>query len=152
MCIYEMGIKKIITLLIFSYFTTFTYAKNGLISYNKEWWGNINLEYLEKILNDGFDPNSKDTEGYTLLHYASFSKSPKIIEVLIYNGADINSQKNTFAQSPLHWAAHFGSKKHIKILINLGADINAKDSLDRTTCYYLKRNNNLSQKFIKCYC
>ena len=147
-----MSIKKIITLLIFFYFTILTYAKSSVISYDKVWWENISLEYLEKILNDGFDSNSKDTEGYTLLHYASFSKSPEIIEILIDNGADINSQKNTLAQSPLHWASHFGSKKHIKTLINLGADIHAKDSLDRTTCYYLKRNDNLSEKFIKCYC
>ena len=40
----------------------------------------------------------------------------------------------------------------MKTLINLGADIHAKDSLDRTTCYYLKRNDTLSDKFIKCYC
>ena len=147
-----MSINKMMIILVFSYFTAVTIAKSSSISFNKEWWENINQEYFEKILSDGFNPNSKDIEGYTLLHYASFSKSPEIIEILIYNGADINSQKNTLAQSPLHWASHFGSKKHIKTLINLGADIHAKDSLDRTTCYYLKRNDTLSEKFIKCYC
>ena len=147
-----MSINKMMIILVFSYFTAVTIAKSSSISFNKEWWENINQEYFEKILSDGFNPNSKDIEGYTLLHHASFSKSPEIIEILIYNGADINSQKNTLAQSPLHWASHFGSKKHIKTLINLGADIHAKDSLDRTTCYYLKRNDTLSDKFIKCYC
>ena len=147
-----MGIIKIIVVLTLINFSTDVSATNHLIIFNQEWWGKVSTEYLENALNQGLDPNSKDKNGFTLMHYASFSKSTEILKLLINYGGDMDAQKNKLAQTPLHWAANYGSEKYIKLLIDMGVNIIAKDSLDRSLCYYLKRNNKLSKNFTNCYC
>ena len=78
-----MGIIKIIVVLTLINFSTDVSAKNHLIIFNQEWWSKVSTEYLETALNQGLDPNSKDKNGFTLMHYASFSKSTGILKLLI---------------------------------------------------------------------
>lgn len=66
-----------------------------------------------------------DEEGTTLLHLAANS-SYTIVEVLVSNGADINS-KNGDGYTPLHVAAMNGCVDGVKMLLRLGADCEVLD-------------------------
>lgn len=64
------------------------------------------------------------------LHAAVSYGKPKVVEILIKNGANVNAQNN-HKNIPLHLVAAFGdTEKHLAIaelLVNNGADVNAKD-------------------------
>ncbi|PFX14127.1 Ankyrin-1 [Stylophora pistillata] len=66
-----------------------------------------------------------DQESYTILHLASKSNSPDIVELLVKYKADINARdKDGF--TPLHLAAMHGNFQVVKTLIELSADFNLK--------------------------
>ena len=66
-----------------------------------------------------------DQEGTTLLHLAANS-SCHMVEVLVRNGADINS-RNGDGYTPLHVAAMNGCVEGVKVLLRLGADCEVLD-------------------------
>lgn len=74
--------------------------------------------------------NHKDRQGNTPLHYAAFKRNQKYCEVLIQNGADLNSQ-NELGYCPLHlaWASNNPkfdhSSKLEEYLIDNGAEVDA---------------------------
>ncbi len=49
-----------------------------------------NLVYAQKVLSMNFDPNLKAEGGYTPLMYATLRGDPKMVELLLRNGANVN--------------------------------------------------------------
>jgi len=59
---------------------------------------------LEIMLQCGFNPNVKDSNGVEALHRASMGGHPKAVRVLLANGASVNAVDGMFAATPLVWA------------------------------------------------
>ena len=66
----------------------------------------------------------------TLLHKAAAKGHKKIVELLLANGADVNS--NAAGATPLQFAAILGNKDVVELLLANGANVDAKDSEGRT--------------------
>ncbi|CAL4111335.1 unnamed protein product [Meganyctiphanes norvegica] len=81
---------------------------------------------VRKYLRDGGDPNARNHMGYTLLHVACMEGKEKVVDILLEEGASVNSC--TIDQTtPLHRAASHGHKNVTEILLNKNAYINAQD-------------------------
>ncbi len=81
-----------------------------------------------KVIKKGADVNAIDNKygvKVSSLYYAARYNHPKIVKLLIKNGAHLNFRAN-FGTTPLHIAVHQGNIEAVKELINGGADINAK--------------------------
>ena len=63
----------------------------------------------------------------------------KVAELLIANGADLNSKSRSVSMTSLHAAACDNQKEITALLIVKGADINAKDSNGTPPLIMLKR-------------
>lgn len=48
-----------------------------------------NVAYAQKVLGMNFDPNLRHENGYTPLAYAAMKGNPKMVELLLKNGADV---------------------------------------------------------------
>ena len=82
--------------------------------------------------------NVVDNYGNTLLHTAVIRGTPQIVELLLKNGAHVNTQEDMLEYTPLHFAAVLRStfpKENIEFLLQHGADIEAKDIFGQTPLY-----------------
>jgi ankyrin repeat protein len=59
---------------------------------------------LETMLQFGFDPNVKDSNGVEALHRASMGGHVEAVKVLLAKGASVNAVDGMFAATPLVWA------------------------------------------------
>ena len=85
------------------------------------------INCVEILLDNGYDVNSKNETGSTLLHYAANDRI-NIVEMLLNRGIDINS-KDTFSRgTALHYAAHWGNINIVIMLLERGIDID--DDID----------------------
>ena len=75
---------------------------------------------IDKILEEG---DFKEIPGVTVLHIASQKNDPKIIDLLVKSGANVNAQ-DAEGFTPLHMAAIHGNLKIVKKLVDLEADVN----------------------------
>jgi ankyrin repeat protein len=78
---------------------------------------------LEK--NADFNLTSKD--GFTPLHFAVFTSSKDIVEMLVAKGARLNDKSNSISATPLDLAVNGGYKEIIELLVSKGATVDAKD-------------------------
>ena len=74
---------------------------------------------------------ARDKNGKTPLHYAVDTGDVAIVQLLIKNGADVNTKDNN-GISPLWLAIHDGRIESAKCLIEFGADVNESDDGGRT--------------------
>ena len=89
------------------------------------------LDRLKELLKEGADPDMKDEEGRTALHFASGYGELECMEALLDAGADINSvddNKNT----SLHYSAGYGNVEATELLVKKGADTGLKNAEDKT--------------------
>ncbi|MFC2172624.1 ankyrin repeat domain-containing protein [Acidobacteriota bacterium] len=93
-------------------------------------WGKA--EELAALLDQGTSLAERDSEGKTMLHWASFWGNLEVVNLLIERGADVNALERTMA-SPLH-AASMGSGDVgvVRALISAGALVNASTKYGRT--------------------
>ena len=89
-----------------------------------------NIEVVEQHLAAGTDVDTKNENGFTPLHIAVSKGYKEVAELLVTNGADVNTKDN--GSTPLHKAAQFGHKAIVELLINKVADVNAKGELGET--------------------
>ena len=97
--------------------------------------GNGDLAKAQILLDR--NPNlisSKNSQGFTALHYAASYGYKEIAELLIARKSDVNAKTGT-GDTPLHYAAAYGFKDIAELLLSNGADINARDNMGRTPLY-----------------
>jgi hypothetical protein len=79
---------------------------------------------VKRLVNAGFDVNTKDESGDTALHIAIQNGNPEIAEFLIGRGADVNA-KNESGLTPLWMIDDDDSAVELfKLLVKKGADVN----------------------------
>jgi ankyrin repeat protein len=79
--------------------------------------------------------SSKDSTGYTPLHYAVEEWHKDVAELLLANNADVNA-KGAGGKTPLHYAIEERCKDVAELLLANKADVNAKDKNGRTPLHY----------------
>lgn len=100
----------------------------------------------ELLVDDGFyeevearleNPNETDCDGKTLLHLAAWSlqENPKIFQLLLDTGADVNALTPS-GHTSLHFAVCIKNRRSIAAPIDAGADVNSRDSSGRTPLHF----------------
>ena len=83
------------------------------------------------LLNHGADANAQMVAGWTPLHFATWNKHLKIVQMLLGHNADIHA-RNGCGDVALHLAAcHYETDHQINVLqllLDHGADVNARDN------------------------
>lgn len=69
-------------------------------------------EALDELLLDGFDVDSRDAQGNTILCVAAQNGNKKILKIALRHGANINST-NFKGNSALHFSYRYGTSKTI---------------------------------------
>jgi len=79
------------------------------------------IERVTLLLDQGVDVNTKDEEGRTSLHIASWRGHFDIASLLLKNGADINARDN-FGDTSLHDCCWKESVESVNFLLKNGAN------------------------------
>ncbi len=84
-----------------------------------------------RLLDAGFDPNTKDSDGRTALMHAVIDGKDELVKLLIARGSDVNAQdKQGF--SALHFAAQDYCQPATEALLKAGATVDARDKFGNT--------------------
>lgn len=83
------------------------------------------------MLDLGSDPNIKDSNGWSALHYACQLGDFESVEILVNIGATIDTYSNN-KRIPLHLAAYRGYPNIVEFLLKNGSDPSYKDELGCT--------------------
>jgi hypothetical protein len=90
---------------------------------------------IEALIRRGANPNARDAEGMTPLHYAAYRGDAAVGAALLRGGAEPNA-KDSLGMTPLHAAAFEGHADFVKALLLGHALVNAKDAADNTALHY----------------
>ncbi len=92
---------------------------------------------VERCLDAGTDPNVRDADGRTSLHFAAvYSEAPAVVQFLLDAGADPNV-RDVYGETPLHIAAVFSEAPAVvQVLLDAGANLNARDEDGRTPLHF----------------
>ena len=82
-----------------------------------------NAEAVQLLLAAGADPDTRQTDGATALHWAAYQEDVDMLSALVQAGANVNIT-NRLGASPLYLAAKSGNAELIERLLNAGADPN----------------------------
>ena len=86
---------------------------------------------LSSILDDGFDIESRNNRGQTLLACAARARQSQIVRMLLERGANVHAKDST-GKTPLHEASSSHSLDSAKLLVSFGAVVNALDAVSNT--------------------
>lgn len=94
-----------------------------------------------KLLVSGLDLEQQTKDGLNALHFAARCGNKEIVEILLKNGAKLDSTYDSHEQllCVLHSAALGGSIEIVKILLNKGCEIDVKDEYGNTTLHFAAR-------------
>ena len=82
----------------------------------------------ERLLRQGLDVNSCDSQGQTPLHRAAIYGFADIVQLLLGHKADFEVQSQEFPRrNALHWAALHGHQAIVRLLLERGAQVEAQD-------------------------
>lgn len=100
---------------------------------------------IDRCIRKGFDINTADKNGFTLLHIAASNGMEVATKYLLSRGANTNL-RNKDGRTPLHFAAgrgfHGSCPAIVKQLIQHGADATIKDAANHTPAEYAVEQQN----------
>ncbi|HEX6730043.1 MAG TPA: ankyrin repeat domain-containing protein [Pyrinomonadaceae bacterium] len=81
---------------------------------------------------------TRDTDGSTAVHCATWKGHEAAVEWLLSVGADVHAhnENDHWGTTALHAAAHANQARIARRLINAGADVNAQDREGRTPLFH----------------
>jgi RNA polymerase sigma factor (sigma-70 family) len=82
---------------------------------------------LQKVMENGADPNKATENGETILHSLAGLGKKNAIGVLIEAGSDLNARDHDYRATPLAWAAMHGRKDTVEYLLERGAQPDLPD-------------------------
>ena len=91
----------------------------------------LDVKEIEKLLNQGANPNAHAANGYTALHVMASVGDTRIASLLIQRGANMDSVA-LFGVAPIHIAARYDEHKIVKMLAQAGAKIDLTDEHRQT--------------------
>lgn len=83
-----------------------------------------NIIEIRWALEDGADPNGRDADGSSPLHYVCWSGSAECVDELLKAGASATARDDK-GETPLHLAASEESEEIVRMLISAGANLEA---------------------------
>ncbi|GAB4813706.1 hypothetical protein N2152v2_000752 [Parachlorella kessleri] len=89
------------------------------------------MEEVQRLVQQGYDPNSVDSDGMTPLHLAAKAGKMDCIRLLVQHGADLEA-RGPYNCTPLHLAAYYGHGAACKELLALGASFGSRDGRGHT--------------------
>jgi uncharacterized protein len=103
------------------------------------------FERVERFVDhDRASVNSYSRDGWTPLHLAAFFGHPKIVELLLANGADVTARsRNANANTALHAALAAHHTFAAGLLLGADADVNATDGGGWRPLHIAAANNDL---------
>jgi hypothetical protein len=99
-------------------------------------------ERIKKLLEEGTDPNIRDGDGNTPLHFAASKGCAEVTRLLLRHGADPNAQDKN-GETPLHVAAFWGHVDVARLLLEHGANPNTKDKYGWTPLHSAARRGHV---------
>jgi outer membrane protein OmpA-like peptidoglycan-associated protein len=90
---------------------------------------------VERLLDQGVNPDSKTDDGKTLLMLAAYLGHTDIAKLLIDKGADVNAEDQN-GKTALMYAVEKNNVEVAKILLQNGADPNSADNNGKTALMY----------------
>lgn len=89
---------------------------------------------LNKLLDEGLDPNQQDSDGLTPLHLACQDERQTLVMILLARGAD-GSIIDTCRRSPLHYAVQNGFTRIVQSLLDYETYMEGKDRFGQTVLH-----------------
>lgn len=96
---------------------------------------NGDYQRARALLEQGFDPDGRDSAGITPLLEASYHGRGNMVKLLLESGASVNGA-DLLESRPLSLAAAMGELRILETLLEEGADPNRGDSLEYTALYH----------------
>ncbi len=124
---FRVPIAVLWCLLVLSFLHSPLQAKENVLL-DKTFWHTASAAEVASAIKSGNDIDARDAEnGGTPLHWAAgFSPTPKVVELLLYLGADINARAE-HDWMPIHVAAQNSKTPAVvKLLLDWGADCTAR--------------------------
>jgi ankyrin repeat protein len=88
---------------------------------------------VERLLDQGADPNVVDSSGKTALTAAASRGYPEVVKTLLNAGADLNPDPEKGRRGhPLFLAVFNGHEDVVEVLLDHGAEMDAQDAIGRT--------------------
>jgi serine/threonine protein kinase len=90
-------------------------------------WQDQDVNKVKSLLDRGVDPNAKDANGSTLIHYAVTNNQVEIARLLIDRGANIHTHYGEYRHTVLHLAVLHQDGEMTKLLLKNKANPNILD-------------------------
>jgi Protein kinase domain/Ankyrin repeats (3 copies) len=114
-------------------------------------WQLQDVNAVKSLLDRGVDPNAKDANGSTLIHYAVTNNQVDIARLLIDRGADIDIHYDYDGHTILHLAVLHQDGEMTKLLLDFKANPNARDRFGYTPLHVSILRENTPYQQIKSY-
>jgi ankyrin repeat protein len=83
----------------------------------------VNVETCLWLVERGFDINSRNPSGQTVLHGYALSNNPDAVQVLLQHGADPEAKENNWQATPLGMALHHRHWPVIEVLLPISKSL-----------------------------
>ena len=96
-----------------------------------------------ELLGRNTDVNQSQSDGTTMLHWATYYNDVDFVKQLLRRDADVNA-RNEYGATPLSQAASTGNPEILEALLDAGADVNERGADDQTALMIIARTDNLA--------